>query len=138
MDWNAQTVSPEGLRTAVLHSSFSFLSENFQSFKYEIPELWDPRLEPRSVARERLIRDFMRWLEGPLDEVESALADAGYLKPKRKVNADHLDDLVDYLLNGKSFAKVAADRADAVQQDTVEKRIRRVAARMSLDLRKSS
>lgn len=100
---------------------------------------WDPADEPRSAARERLLRLAGEAIDANLDRIEEDARKLGFLFPDSRPNQDlHIDWLVERVRDDRTYEAIADRYSDTsgrpIVADTVRKAVREVAKLAGVEL----
>ncbi len=88
----------------------SALSPEEQSLEIKWKQAWEPTLESKDSARERLKEDAQKRIDDFLDKSDKLAEERSYVKPpKRRVPSRHLRWLVRHQVVGQSITEIAED-----------------------------
>jgi hypothetical protein len=98
-------------------------------------DVWDPFMEPRAVAKQRLMSVFETELDHLLDRIEEPWRSDRYEPTVVKRHPEHFDWVVHYQVLGKSYGTIQRTLAPATSRQGISKAIRDTAALVGLTLR---
>jgi hypothetical protein len=107
-------------------------------FRQDCFAYWNPIVERRSEAEERILGEFERRLKLALDEREAAYSDTPTLdKVRRKQDSRHFEWLVQYQVLKKTYAEIADLPQNSRDPDSIRRAISEAAEMVRIELRKS-